>query len=77
MEVEIKRCPFCGSVPKVVHYFAYRHFYVKCCVCGTSGPDSQKDGSNKISDKLQAIELWNKREDVSPLTVTLTIEDPD
>lgn len=64
-EIEILRCPFCGSDKlNPIHIsgsYGYTHSedYVECCECGaTGGKIEDKNCGNHMKE---AIKKWNRR----------------
>lgn len=55
---ELKPCPFCGGVDKLV-YDATGYFV--CNSCGAFGPDKGNNYEEEAEVKLKAAELWNTR----------------
>lgn len=52
---DLRKCPFCNDVAKVVRTTDddYKAYFVTCCGCGAQGGSSE--------DRENAIALWNKR----------------
>lgn len=53
MEMELKKCPFCGGNAEIFDIEYVNIFAVKCYICGAEGPSSN---SKDIAKKK-----WNRR----------------
>lgn len=69
----LRNCPFCGSVPDLVHDFVNCWLFVHCDNCEAQGPEVYL--SREIVDKekypsleeavAEVIEHWNERTETS------------
>lgn len=58
--MEVKKCPFCGGTPKLIHVYDHNLFVIRH-TCRSFGKPALLIDTVLLSSKDEAIEVWNRR----------------